>query len=456
MHIGLAGDVAIGLVIAILAIAAARLIGACLGWPPAGALVVLAMTPLVPHVELALGLSLDDVLPVVGLVLLIPTLRDWHSLTGLLKGHQTAVRLVLVGVALAMLAGLIASLLNAVDLHGFVRYLGRSTGRYAFLTLIAASVGAAVARHSTGQKTVARAVAVMGTLEAALGLFAFVVPLPYRMGLGRTRPWSVLFGHVPGRISGTLGMSANFTGAVLMVSLIITVGLLAKAETTRGRVGWGLAAIPQLVALTFTFSRAPLALGIVGLTVLLILVSRPILLAPLAAILGVAALLTPLLGRFTSDVTNRLALWFTGFHIMLDHPIAGVGPGQMVNAIRKHPDLYLQNPLGRAISSAHNSILLAGAETGILGAIGLLLANLGLLWLAAAVLRRALPNRRHAILPITGAIAVICFVAQSMVNNLFTVGVTSVMLAIVVGAFLLPAPTLSSSPELVGNNSSTA
>src|SRR5829696_1916747 len=40
------------------------------GWAPAGPLVLLAAAPLVPVVPLALGLSLDDVVPLIGLLML--------------------------------------------------------------------------------------------------------------------------------------------------------------------------------------------------------------------------------------------------------------------------------------------------------------------------------------------------------------------------------------------------
>jgi hypothetical protein len=39
---------------------------------------------------------------------------------------------------------------------------------------------------------------------------------------------------------------------------------------------------------------------------------------------------------------------------------------------------------------------------------------------------------------LAGAIAMLAFLGQGMVNNLFTVGVTSVVAAFVAGAFLLP------------------
>lgn len=402
-----------------------------------GPLVILAMTPLVPRVEMGMGLSLDDVLPVVGLTLLGTRLRRVVSLRALLDDVRPSVRMLLGGLFLLLVAGLVSSFVNAPDVGTFMRYVLKSTGRYAFLALIGVAVAAAVNRHRLGPGVVAMALAVMGSLEAAFGLMAFLVPLPSRMGLSGPRPRSVLFDDVPGRVSGTLGLSPNFTGAVLMVTFIITVGIAAGASNNRARLAWAAAASLQLVVLALTFSRAPLALAVAGVAVVIVLSRRAFLLVPMAAVLVLVAVSTPLLGRFLSDATDRLALWYSAATIMFDHPLGGVGPGQMTVIMRANPERYMDTPLGRAVSSAHNTILLAGAETGILGALGGVLVNIALAVLAVMTIRMAVRNEPEKSSRIAGGVASLCFLVQGMVNNLFTVGVTSVMAAVLIGAFLL-------------------
>ncbi|HEX7195456.1 MAG TPA: O-antigen ligase family protein, partial [Candidatus Limnocylindria bacterium] len=432
--------VGIALVLGSGAFVGARALGERLSWVPAGGIILIALTPLVPRVQIGLGFSLDDVLPIVGLAMLIPAARFPAPSMEALRSRPV-IGAIAIGLACLVVAGLLSALLNGDEPTRFVRFLARSSGRFLFLAAIAIVLARVISQRPGASTLAARALAVMGTVEAVFGLVAFVLPLPDSIGLARTRPKSVLFEEVPGRISGTLGLSPNFTGAVLMVTAIITIALAVRASGRTARIGLVVAALVQLIALALTFSRAPLALGVAGIVALLVLTSRPVLLAPIAGVIGVVALFTPLLARFVSDVTDRLALWYSATLMMLDHPLGGVGPGQMVNVMREIPERYMETPVGRAVSNAHNTILLAGAELGVLAAIGALIVNAGLLVVGLAVIRNARGRADiTSTLRIGGAVALICLLVQGMVNNLFTVGVTSVMVAFVVGAFVLAAP----------------
>ena len=426
------------LVIAAVAMATGMIVGHLAGWRPAGPLAVIAATPLVPRVPIAVGFSLDDVLPVVGvaLLLMMVPLRAWPPRR--LHAARIGVLLAVVGVGLLVIAGVVSSWLNAASPEDGLRLLLRSSGRFAFLVLIAWLVAQAVRGRVSGHMVAARGLAVVGVAEAAFGLFAFLVPLPDRIGLAGTRPWSVLFGEVPGRISGTLGLSPNFTGTVLMLSVLVTVGLAARPVTRFERAVWLGAALLQLTALALTFSRAPLAAAFVGLVILAIVVSRPVLLLPLAGLVSALAFLTPLAGRFFSDVTDRLALWYSAALMTVDHPLAGVGAGRMLEVMRTMPARYMDTPFGRAVNNAHNTILLPAAELGIVGGIGAALLNVGLATLSVIGLLRVRRDRANAHV-VAGCVALLAFLVQGMVNNLFVVGVTSVMGAFVAGAFVLPA-----------------
>lgn len=427
----------IALVLAVAAVLVGLAVSRRLQWAPAGPVVLIAFTPLLPRVNVVIGVGLDDLLPLVGVAMLLPMVLR----TGVVAARSDSSRLALLGATIGMglliVVGAISSVANGHDPLDALRMVTRSSGRFAFLALIAYGIALAVRQRSGGTLIAARALALMGLAESAFGLFAFFVPLPDRIGLGDTRPWSVLWGEVPGRLSGTLGLSPNFTGAVLMLSLLVTIGLAARPVRGRERIVWLAIALVQLTALTLTFSRAPLGLAILGAVALVLIVSRPILLAPLAALIGLLAILTPIAGRFLSDVTDRLALWYSALLVMLDHPLAGVGPGQMQATMRSNPDRYVDTPLGRAVNNAHNTILLSGAEMGVLGLIASGLLNLSLAAMTVVQLVRVGRRRADAHV-VAGAIALAAFLAQGMVNNLFTVGVTSAMGAFVVGAFVLP------------------
>ncbi len=429
----------VAIAISLVAVAVTIITTRRFGWRFAGSLLVLAMTPLVPNVHITLGFSLDDIPAIVGLVGLLLALAPFEDFPRLAVKRQVLIGLA-IGLAVLFVAGVISSLLVAESPFDFFRMVMRSSGRLAMLAVIAVAVAWAVSRREGAAEFVASAVAVVGTFEAVFGIVAFLVPLPGDIGLGSEKgPRSALFGEVPGRITGTLGVGANFLGAILMVSLLLTVGLAIEARTRRARLVWLACAVVQIIGLTLTFSRAPIGLAAVGVVAVVLLARRPVLAVPIIGAGIVITLLTPLGERFVSDATNRLALWYAAVLLMIDHPLTGVGTGEMLATMRDWPERYIDTPLGRAGASAHNSVLLAGAELGVLGAAGALLLHLSLAALALLVLFRA----RHArsAIHIAGAIAVLAFEAQAVVNNLFTVGVTSVMAAIFVGAFLLAPPT---------------
>ena len=73
---------------------------------------------------------------------------------------------------------------------------------------------------------------------------------------------------------------------------------------------------------------------------------------------------------------------------LIDHPFTGVGPGRTIAVAATNKDRYVNTEFGYAASSAHNTILLAGAETGVLGAIGSLLVNLAIALGALRILVR--------------------------------------------------------------------
>jgi hypothetical protein len=418
-------------------------------WAPAGGIALLVATPLVPFVPVLGGLSLDDILPLVGIALLA-TAVDLRRLRTV-----RAPRLLLVGLVLAVAAGILSSLVNASSPGQALSMLLRSPGRYAYLAVIVVLV--ALAEPADRRRIlVARSMALLGTLEAAFGLAAFFLPLG-GIGLEPTRRFSVLYFEVPGRIAGTLGISPNFLGAIFILTILLTAGMAIDARSGRQRTLLWASVLVQTLALTLTFTRASLGLAIVVLAVLLLVRGRIRYIVPVLCVVAIGFATTPsrapapglpgttgtsgpqvpvAIERLTSDVPDRFALWYSASLMMLDHPLAGVGPGRMVEVASGNPDRYVRTPVGTATNSAHNTILLAGAEAGVVAAIGALLVNVSLSLLA---LRVVLARRRRLLPAIetAGALAVLGYLAQGMVNNLFNAAACGVAFAVVAGAYVV-------------------
>jgi O-antigen ligase len=450
--------VGLALALTAAAIAAGAWLARRTRWAPSAGLALLIATPLVPHVPVVSGLSLDDVLPLLGVAFLAGAVD---------LGRLRAVRppwLLVAGLVLLVGAGVVASLANASTPSQAVTMLLRSPVRYAFLAAIVALVALAEPADRRGS-FVARGMALLGTAEAAFGLAAFFLPLG-GLGLEPTRKFSVLYFEVPGRIAGTLGISPNFLGAIFVLTIVLTAGLAIAAETRRERLAWWAAVLVQSLALTLTFTRASLGLAIVALAVLLLLRGRVRYLVPVVAVVALGFLTTPgrsaepgrpaqpgpstpvAVERLTADVPDRLALWYSATLMMVDHPATGVGPGRTQEVARADEERYVETPFGSAVNNAHNTVLLAGAEAGIVAAIGAFIVNVAI---ALAALRVLLAGRRPG-LPVVqtaGAIAVLGYLAQGMVNNLFTVAAAGIVFAVVAGSYVIRLETAPSARGVV-------
>jgi len=444
--------VGLAILIAAIGVFAGLWIARRTGWAPAGGLAILVATPLIPFVPVLGGLSLDDVLPLIGITLLA-TAVDLRRLRTV-----RVPRLLSIGLILAIVAGILSSLVNASSPGQALTMLLRSPGRYAYLAVIVVLV--ALAEPADRRRTlVARTMALLGTAEAVFGLAAFFLPLG-GIGLEPTRRFSVLYFEVPGRIAGTLGISPNFLGAIFILTITLTAGLAIDARGGRERTLLWASVLAQTLALTLTFTRASLGLALVVLAVLLLTRGRIRFLVPVLCVVAIGFVTTPsgapvpgtpgsggsggsggprvpvAIERLTSDVPDRFALWYSASLMMLDHPLTGIGPGRMVEVASGNPDRYIHTPMGAATNSAHNTVLLAGAEAGIVAAVGALLVNvvLGLLALRVVLSPR---RRRVPAIETAGALAVLGYLAQGMVNNLFNVAACGVVFAVVAGAYVV-------------------
>jgi O-antigen ligase len=265
---------------------------------------------------------------------------------------------------------------------------------------------------------------------------------------------------VPGRIAGTTGLSPNFLGALFVLSLPLTVALALEATERRTRVAWWVAVTLQVLALTLTFTRTSLVIAVAILAVLLLSRGHARVLLVLGALVTIVAVATPLGMRLVGDANDRAALWTSAMRMTLDHPLTGVGPGRMLAVAASDPARYKVTEFGEATSNAHNTILLAGAETGVLGAIGSLIVNLAIARSALVAVFAGLRRSRAAtvvmpaasgLLTTGAALGVLGFLVQGMTNNLFAVRVTSVAAMLVLSAFLIfKAPDPGDPPIIDG------
>jgi O-antigen ligase len=402
-------------------------------WRPARGIALIAAAPVLPHIPIALGLSIDDLLPLLGLGLLV-----WRQPVPRPTSDRL-LRFILLAIAVALLARTATALVNGGGLEGTLKMLSQAIARPIVLVGIVAYV-AVSATPGVRRRLVSVSIAAVGTFEAAFGLVGFLVRLPNDLGIEATRKLTSLYGVCPGRITGTLGLSSNHVGAIFVLSLPISLGV-AVTSTGWRRWAWAAGSALQAAALVLTFTRSSILLGIVLAIGFLLYQRKLVMLAIVAAMAaGIVAIAfavsctaaaAPLLGRL-GDSNDRLALWYSSTRIMLDHPLVGVGLDRMDDVAKADPDRYRATPFGPATSTAHNTILLAGAETGIPGGLAILAVNIGL---AGVALRAAWRGRRRdGALLLAASFAVAGFLAQGMFNNLFSVPAATVVFALVIGA----------------------
>ncbi|WP_020574958.1 O-antigen ligase family protein [Actinopolymorpha alba] len=405
-------------------------------WPPSLGLLIAVLTVVPPHQAAAFGIGADDVLFVLGLVLLLPHALARGTLDKVPYGRALAV-----GAGLLAAGATVSAFVNGESLTDTADLLVRGPGRILLYVAMVLVVVAQVPSART-REVVARGLAAVGTFESVVSLLAYFVGLPGGFGLQEAQGNTTLVGEIPGRVTGTLDLSPNFLGALLVLSVPVTLGIALDAASRRLRVGWALAVVVQLAALVLTYTRSSLAVTLLACVVLIALRGRVRWLAVGGVVLAGLLFFTPAFERFTSDSTDRMALYVSAIRVFVDHPIAGVGPGEQARFTAADPERYRATPFGVAGNNAHNTVLLAGAENGVLGLLGAVVLNLALVAVAIAVIRRARAVARASgerrMEPLGIGVAMLAFVSQGMANNLFTVTLTASALVMLVGGCALP------------------
>jgi O-antigen ligase len=190
--------------------------------------------------------------------------------------------------------------------------------------------------------------------------------------------------------------SPNSVGLYLGRALPVVAAVTLFGQARRRRIGYGLAAVPLLLAILLSFSKGALLLGVpLSLLALAILAGGRWLWAALgataAAVVAAIPLLrtprfAPLFDPHSGTLFFRLHLWRSSWRMFREHPLLGVGPDNFLYHYRSRYILPAawQEP---NLSQAHNILLDYATRMGIPGlAVGL--------WLQLAFWRLALPLRR--------------------------------------------------------------
>ncbi len=183
----------------------------------------------------------------------------------------------------------------------------------------------------------------------------------------------------------TLG-NPNSTTAFLVMPLLMTV-IWSQDRTLSARVRRALTLTGAFTAanMILVFTRTGIAI-VVALAVVLLwnsdLRSRRLLWLGLAAALAVG-LLDPTIRHYFSDVTQqskgssaqvRVTSIESGFHAMVDRPLTGYGLGG--------------HGVDTGFNPAHSAVIQTGAETGVAGAVGVLIILVGVCLNALRIARR--------------------------------------------------------------------
>jgi O-antigen ligase len=192
----------------------------------------------------------------------------------------------------------------------------------------------------------------VGALEAVVGIFQYAI---------------LNFDNLGRRVQGSLTHYMTYSGVLMLVACAAAARIMFRHKDRM----WASLVMPALlVALALTMSRNAWVGVCVGLGLLFLLRDfRLVALLPVAAALFLALAPPHLTQRFYStfsltDPTNRdrLAMMRTGFRIIADHPLTGVGPDGVRLVYPRYRDPLAERQLNPHL---HNVPLQIAAERGL-------------------------------------------------------------------------------------------
>jgi O-antigen ligase len=175
------------------------------------------------------------------------------------------------------------------------------------------------------------------------------------------------YDHLGRRPQGTLGLYMTYSGLLMLVTCAAVSRVMFGAHHR----AWAALVLPALVlALAFTFTRSAWVGACVGIGILFLMRDfRLLALLPIALglflILAPSALQARLYSTFSlTDRSNvdRVAMMKSGWRIIKDDPLTGVGPDMVIQVYPHYRDKTAVNQLNPHL---HNVPLQIAAERGV-------------------------------------------------------------------------------------------
>lgn len=228
-------------------------------------------------------------------------------------------------------------------------------------------------------------------------------------------PWLEPLAPTLGRLARRCHRAHAFYSIYMTLAGVLTLVLLAalpRLLTGRGRAAsWGLAAWAAGAAgLVATYVRGAWLGLLAGVALLLVLLPRRRLLV-LTSLVGftVLVLLVPDVRRRAESLVDpadptareRWAMWSSALALARDHPVTGIGPGQMK---REYPHYAAPEYRNRPRGHVHNTPLQILAERGLLGLTAWSAIFVAFFWQAAGILARLPASAPHERAMVLGSI----------------------------------------------------
>jgi putative inorganic carbon (HCO3(-)) transporter len=243
-----------------------------------------------------------------------------------------------------------------------------------------------------------------------------------------TAPWTPL---VPGlaRFTTKCGRAHGFFSIYMTLAGVLSLVLLVslpRGGSWRARAGWTAVWLASGTALLLTYTRGAWLGLLAGLVAVSVLRKRAAVLgAALLLVMASTVVLLPGVRQRAESMVDprdptardRLLMWRSGWAMAADHPLLGVGPGQVKHA---YPRYAAPDALRQARSHLHSSPLQILVERGAVGLAAWIWLYVAFFWRAREILRRhaAAPGAaRHLV---TGAVgAVVAFLVGGLTEYNF-------------------------------------
>ncbi|UII55684.1 O-antigen ligase family protein [Cytobacillus spongiae] len=133
-------------------------------------------------------------------------------------------------------------------------------------------------------------------------------------------------------------------------------------------------------------------------------------------------------------VVSRITLWKTGWYMLKDNPVLGVGMGNYYARYKDYVTKYPELDIGHDSYSVHNSYLKVGAETGFIGLVSFLLIYI--LYFLMIIKLYFKQNVLGKVLSVGLFAGSVCYMVQNLSNNLIFIPQLNVIFWLVAGLML--------------------